>query len=204
MHDIFKNIDDPDLFYGIQQSSSLASVMERLEYESSGFKNLLFQSAKYDSEIQMSDSAQSYGVLKALNSTNLQGIANTMLSSSSSANDASVAFESSLQAATSLQKWDIPVSPLDSSPSATVFRAFQSLNTSGSLLEVNESIDTGLLTILNSLVHTSRSSIQLRDSMRALGIMTEMSDTLHASCSEEITAEWDKIKARGSWLKTER
>jgi ataxia telangiectasia mutated family protein len=204
MHDIFKNIDDPDLFYGIQQSSSLASVMERLEYESSGFKNLLFQSAKYDSEMQMSDSAQSYGVLKALNSTNLQGIANTMLSASSCANDTSVAFDSTLQAATSLQKWDIPVSPYDASPSATVFRAFQSLNTSGSLLEVNQSIDSGLLTTLDSLVQTGRSAIQLRASMRALGIMTEMSDTLHASCSEEIAEEWHKIKARSSWLKTER
>ena len=204
IHGIFKNIDDPDLFYGIQQSSSLASVMERLEYESSGFKNLLFQSAKYDSEMQMSSSAQSYGVLKALNSTNLQGIANAMLSASSSANDASVAFDSTLQAATSLQKWDIPVSPLDSSPSATVFRTFQSLNTSGSLLEVNESIDNGLLTTLASLVKNGRSAIQLRASMRALGIMTEMSDTLHASSSEEITEEWYKIEARSSWLKTER
>lgn len=204
LHDVFKNIDDPDLFYGIQQSSSLTSVMERLEYESSGFKNLLFQSAKYDSEIQMSDTAESYGVLKALNATNLQGIANTMLSASSSANDAPVAFDSMLQAATSLQNWDIPVSPLDSSPSATVFRAFQSLNTSGSLLEVTGSIENGLLTTLDSLLKTGRSAIQLRSSMRTLGVMTEISDTLHSSCPEEMEQGWQDIMARSSWLKTER
>ncbi|KAJ5782365.1 hypothetical protein N7457_004139, partial [Penicillium paradoxum] len=204
LHDVFKNIDDPDLFYGIQQSSSLTSVMERLEYESSGFKNLLFQSAKYDSEIQMTDSAESYGVLKALNSTNLQGIANTMLSASSSAKDAPVAFGSMLQAATSLQKWDIPVSPLNSSPSATVFRTFQSLNTSGSLLEVTNSIESGLLTTLDSLLKTGRSAIQLRSSMRALGIMTEISDTLRSSCPEKMEEGWQKIMARSSWLKTER
>jgi ataxia telangiectasia mutated family protein len=204
LHDVFKNIDDPDLFYGIQQSSSLTSVMERLEYESSGFKNLLFQSAKYDSEIQMSDTAESYGVLKALNATNLQGIANTMLSASSSATDAPVAFDSMLQAATSLQKWDIPVSPLDSSPSATVFRTFQSLNTSGSLLEVTSSVESGLLATLDSLVKTGRSAIQLRSSMRALGIMTEISDILPSSCPEEMEEEWQNILARSSWLKTER
>ncbi|KAJ5213354.1 hypothetical protein N7449_000523 [Penicillium cf. viridicatum] len=203
LHDVFKNIDDPDLFYGIQQSSSLNSVMERLEYESSGFKNLLFQSAKYDSEIQMSDNTESYGVLKALNATNLQGIANTMLSASSSANDAPVAFNSMLQAATSLQKWDIPVSPLDSSPSATVFRTFQSLNTSGSLLEVTGSIESGLLTTLGSLLKTSGSAIQLRSSMRTLGIMTEISDTLHSACSEDMEEGWQNIMARSSWLKTE-
>ncbi|KAI2682433.1 hypothetical protein DTO027I6_1059 [Penicillium roqueforti] len=203
LHDVFKNIDDPDLFYGIQQSSSLSSVMERLEYESSGFKNLLFQSAKYDSEIQMSDNAESYGVLKALNATNLQGIANTMLSASGSANDAPVAFDSMLQAATNLQKWDIPVSPSDSSPSATVFRTFQSLNTSGSLLEVNGSIESGLLTTLGSLLKTSGSAIQLRSSMRALGIITEISDTLHSAFSENVEEEWQNIMARSNWLKTE-
>ncbi|KAJ5356009.1 hypothetical protein N7517_010618 [Penicillium concentricum] len=203
LHDVFKNIDDPDLFYGIQQSSSLNSVMERLEYESSGFKNLLFQSAKYDSEIQMSDNAESYGVLKALNATNLQGIANTMLSASSSANDAPVAFDSMLQAATSLQKWDVPVSPLDSSPSAAVFRTFQNLNTSGSLLEVTSSIESGLLTTLGSLLKTSGSAIQLRSSMRALGIMTEISDTLHSASCEDMEEGWQNMMARSSWLKTE-
>ncbi|QQK44000.1 PIK-related kinase, FATC [Penicillium digitatum] len=203
LHDVFKNIDDPDLFYGIQQSSSLASVMERLDYESSGFKNLLFQSAKYDSEIQMSDKAGSNGVLKALNATNLRGIANTMLSASSSANDAPVAFASMLQAATSLQKWDIPVSPLDSSPSATVFRTFQGLNTSGSLLEVTGSIESGLLTTLSSLLQTSGSAIKMRESMRALGIMTEISDTLHFASFDDVEKGWQSIMARSSWLKTE-
>ncbi|OGE53232.1 hypothetical protein PENARI_c008G12144 [Penicillium arizonense] len=203
LHDVFKNIDDPDLFYGIQQSSSLTSVMERLEYEGSGFKNLLFQSAQYDSGIQMSDSADSYGVLKALNATNLQGIANTMLSASSGTKDSPVAVDSMLQAATSLQNWDIPVSPLDTSPSATVFRAFQSLNSSGSLLEVTSSVENGLLTTLDSLIENNRSAIQLRTSMRALGIMTEISDTLHSASPEEMEAEWKKIMARSSWLKTE-
>ncbi|KAJ5177687.1 uncharacterized protein N7500_000386 [Penicillium coprophilum] len=203
LHDVFKNIDDPDLFYGIQQSSSLSSVMERLEYESSGLKNLLFQSARYDSEIQMSNNTESYGILKALNATNLQGIANTMLSASSSANDAPAAFESTLQAATSLQKWDIPVSPLDSSPSAAIFRTFQSLNTSSSLLEITGSIESGLLTTLGSLLKTSGSAIQLRSSMRALGMMTEISDTLHSASPEDMEEGWHNIMARSSWLKTE-
>ncbi|CAG8067944.1 unnamed protein product [Penicillium olsonii] len=210
LHDVFKNIDDPDLFYGIERSSSLASVMEKLEYESSGLKNLLFQSAKYDSETQMTDNADPYGVLKALNSTNLQGIANTMLSASSSANSASVAFDSALQAATSLQKWDLPVSPSDSSPSSTVFRTFQGLNILGSLSEINYSIEKGLLATLDTLVkpgspvQMGKSAIQLRASMRALGIMTEVSDTLHSTSPKELEEEWHKIATRSHWLKTER
>lgn len=204
LHDIFKNIDDPDLFYGIQQSSSLTTVMERLEYEGSGLKNLLFQSAQYDSEVQMSDNANPFGVLRALNATNLQGIANTMLSASGSANGVPASFDSMLQAATSLQQWDIPVSPLDVSPPATVFRAFQSLNTSASLSEVAVSLDNCLLATLKTLSETGQSTIELRNTMRALGIMTEMSDVLHASSAQEMKDEWEQIMARSSWLKTER
>lgn len=204
LHDVFKNIDDLDLFYGIQQSSSLTTVMERLEYESSGLKNLLFQSAQYDSEIQMSDYANPCGVLKALNSTNLQGIANTMCSGSGNTQNAPISFDSTLQAATSLQQWDIPVSPLNSSPQATVFRAFQSLNTSGSLSEVTSSIDECLLKILDSIIDTGRSSIQLRTAMRALGVMTEISDVVRSSSPEAMDAAWQTIMSRNAWLKTER
>ncbi|KAJ6037034.1 hypothetical protein N7540_001313 [Penicillium herquei] len=203
LHDIFKNVDDPDLFYGIQQSSSLATVMERLEYESSGLKNLLFQSAQYDSEIQKTGVANPFGILRALNATNLQGIANTMLSASGAATEMSFSADSIMQGATSLQQWDIPVSPLDSSPSVTVFRAFQSLNSSSSLPEMFDCVDRCMLTALDSLTDTGRSAIQIRSAMRALGIMTEMSDVIRSSSLEEITNEWEHIMDRSNWLKTE-
>ncbi|RAQ73692.1 Serine/threonine-protein kinase tel1 [Aspergillus flavus] len=203
LHDIFKDIDDPDFFYGIQQSPSLDSVMERLQHESSGFKNLLFQSAQYDSEIQMSADQNAYGVLKALNSTNLQGIANSIFSASGGGFvDTSSSFDSMLQAATNLRQWDIPVSPLNPSPPATVFRAFQSLNTSGSLAEASKSINECLLTTLESLTSASRSAMSLRTAMRVLGVITEVSDVLDARSTEEIDHEWQKIAARDSWLKT--
>ncbi|GMF77189.1 unnamed protein product [Aspergillus oryzae] len=205
LHDIFKDIDDPDFFYGIQQSPSLDSVMERLQHESSGFKNLLFQSAQYDSEIQMSADQNAYGVLKALNSTNLQGIANSIFSASGGGFvDTSSSFDSMLQAATNLRQWDIPVSPLNPSPPATVFRAFQSLNTSGSLAEASKSINECLLTTLESLTSASRSAMSLRTAMRVLGVITEVSDVLDARSTEEIDHEWQKIAARDSWLKTTR
>ncbi|KAF7593335.1 Serine/threonine-protein kinase tel1 [Aspergillus hancockii] len=203
LHEIFRDIDDPDFFYGIQQSPSLDSVMERLQHESSGFKNLLFQSAQYDSEIQMSEGPSAYGVLRALNSTNLQGIANSMFSASGGGfKDTSSSFDSMLQAATNLRQWDIPVSPLNPSPSATLFRAFQSLNTLGSLAEISNTINECLLTTLDSLTSTSRSAMSLRTAMRVLGVITEISDVLDARSTEEINCEWQRIAARDSWMKT--
>lgn len=204
LHDVFKSIDDPDLFYGVQRESSLNSVMERLEYESSGLKSLLFQSAQYDIEIQMSRDANMHGVVKALNSTNLQGIASSMLSVPRDAKNTSGSFDSMLQAATSLQQWDIPVSPLNHAPSALVFRAFQSLNTSGTVPEASTSIDECLLSTLNLLSASSRSAKFLRTAMKVLGIMTEINDVLSATSLESISQEWQRIKSRNSWLKSAR
>ncbi|GAQ42611.1 DNA-binding protein kinase TEL1 [Aspergillus tubingensis] len=202
LHEIFRKIDDPDVFYGIQQDSSLEAVMDRLEHESSGFKNLLFQSAHYDSELQMGESANVHGVLKALNSTNLQGIANSVFTISGSSRDTSGSFESMLQTAKDLRRWDIPVSPLSPSPSASVFRAFQSLNISGTLNDVFASIDECLLSSLDLLTSTSRSATSLRTAMRTLGVMTEVCDVLSSASTEDVSSQWQTMVDRDSWLKT--
>ncbi|EAW13128.1 DNA-binding protein kinase TEL1 [Aspergillus clavatus NRRL 1] len=206
LHEIFRNVDDPDLFYGVQQSSSLESVMGTLEHESSGLKNLLFQSAQYDSAIQMSEdtNANASGLLRALNSTNLQGIANSLSSYVGGTKGSSVSFESMMQAAINLRQWDIPVSPLNLSPSAALFRAFQSLNSSRTLLEVSSSVKESLLAISDSLASTSRSAMSLRTAMRDLGIVTEISDMLSAKSSEEINEVWKEVAQRNTWLKTTR
>ncbi|KAL5343110.1 hypothetical protein BJX70DRAFT_354511 [Aspergillus crustosus] len=201
LHDIFKNIDDPDFFYGIQQTSSLESVMETLEHESSGFKNLLFQSAQYDSQVQMTGSGNTYGVLKALNSTNLQGIANSMLRALGNSSDTSVSSSSMLKAATNLRQWDIPVSPLNTSSSATIFRAFQNLNTSGVLVDVRKAIDecfTNSLALINS---DRRSAMSLRTVMKVLGILTEIEEVVSSTSTEDINHQWQTIATRTSWLK---
>lgn len=204
LHDVFKKIDDPDFFYGIQERPSLASVMERLDYESEGIKNLLFHSAQYDSEMQMSGNPNPYGVLKALNSTNLQGIASAMFSVPSDAKDGPASLDSMLQAATSLQQWDISVSPVNQSPPAIVFKVFQNLNTLGTMTEVLGSMDEYLLATLDLLANASRSANSVRAVMRALGTMTEIGDVLSSTSTEQIEEEWQKIMTRGVLMRTER
>lgn len=202
LHDIFKSIDDPDFFYGIPKSSSLESIMETLEHESSGFKNLLFQSAQYDSEVQMTGSGSTYGVLQALNSTNLQGIANSMLGALGNSSDATVPYGSVLKAATNLRQWDIPVSTLSSSPSTTIFRAFQSLNTSSTLIDIRSSIDEGFANSLALVDSDRRSETSLRTAMRTLGILTEIEEVLNSKSTEGLSETWKRISGRTSWLQT--
>jgi ataxia telangiectasia mutated family protein len=175
--------------------------METLEHESSGLKNLLFQSAQYDSQVQMTGSGNTHGVLKALNSTNLQGIANSMLGALGNSGDTSVPFDSMLKAATNLRQWDIPVSPVYTSSSATVFRAFQNLNTSGILVDVRKSINECFTTSLTLIDSDRRSAMSLRAAMRVLGILTEIEEVVSSKSTEEINQQWQTIAARTSWLK---
>ncbi|PYH43840.1 DNA-binding protein kinase TEL1 [Aspergillus saccharolyticus JOP 1030-1] len=202
LHALYQEIDDPDIFYGIQQDSSLEAVMGKLEHESSGLKNLLFQSAQYDSEIQMGGTANVHSVLKALHSTNLQGIANSVFAASGNSRDTSLSLDSMLQTATSLRQWDIPVSPLHASPAGAVFRTFQSLSMSRTIADVSTSINECLLDSLELLNSSSRSVSDLRTTMRVLGIMTEASDVLGTKSTEEINQEWQRIVSRNSWLRT--
>ncbi|KAL2011470.1 hypothetical protein VTN00DRAFT_4188 [Thermoascus crustaceus] len=203
LHDIFRNIDDPDFFYGIQQEPSLDSVMEKLNYESAGIKNLLFQSAQYDSDIQTAGDVNAYGIIKALNATNLQGIASSMFSAPSNSKGATAPLESMLETAMSLQQWDIPVPSLAPSAPGVLFRAFQSLNMSSNGTQVLESLDECFTTILDQLVEANQPATSLRASMRALGILTEIDEALYSTSSEQIEEEWKKIRSRDVWLKNE-
>ena len=45
---IYKNLDEPDSFYGVDRGSSLLSVLDRLDYEGDGVKSLLFRGARLD------------------------------------------------------------------------------------------------------------------------------------------------------------
>ncbi|MDA4813876.1 hypothetical protein NY538_06170, partial [Enterobacter hormaechei] len=49
---IYKNIDEPDSYYGVQQPPTLSTVLDRLDYEGDGYKGVLFRSARLDSQMR--------------------------------------------------------------------------------------------------------------------------------------------------------
>ncbi|KAL1966845.1 hypothetical protein VTN77DRAFT_3810 [Rasamsonia byssochlamydoides] len=203
LHDIFRAIGDPDLFYGIQQDATLESVMEKLDYESAGYKNLLFQSAQYDSDVRLKGNGNTYGIIKALNATNLQGVASAMLSAPSNSEGRTASLDSLLSTAMSLQQWDIPVPPSHPSATGVLFKAFQNLNTSGDKDEVLIFNNECFLEILDRLTDKNRSVTSLRDSMRALGLLSEVDDVLRSTSSEQIEQMWERMTSRKAWLQAE-
>jgi ataxia telangiectasia mutated family protein len=206
LHVIFKNIDDPDLFYGVEQDVSLRAVMRNLQHEGSGFKNLSFQSANYDADMKLARGAEdtsAFEIVKALNATNLQGIASTMCSALGGNGGSTEAFESMLSTALDLQQWDIPV-PATSSATGNIFRALQNLATSDDKVHLDGKIDECFLAVLGQLSEENQSLSSLRSSMRALGVLTEVDEVLSSQSFEQVQEGWKRIMGRSSWLKFER
>ncbi|EGE85810.2 phosphotidylinositol kinase Tel1 [Blastomyces dermatitidis ATCC 18188] len=207
LHDIFKNIEDPDLFYGIQQSASLDSVLEKLQHESAGvgFKNLSFQSANYEAEMKLSSAigeTNSLGLIQALNATNFQGVASAMFTAPTSNGKRAEVFESMLSTSLYLQQWDIPVPSTSTSAAGNIFKALQSLNSSDDKLQVGRILDNCFSEVLGHF-EENQSHFELRTGMRAMGILAEIDEVMCSQNPDQLQDAWERIQARGSWLKFE-
>ncbi|KAK2789529.1 Serine/threonine-protein kinase tel1 [Onygenales sp. PD_12] len=204
LHDIFKNIEDPDLFYGIQQNTSLDSVLEKLQHESAGFKNMFFQSANYDADVRLSSrtgDSNSLGLIKALNATNLQGVASSMFKGPGGNGKSTDVFESMLSTSLYLQQWDIPVPSASPSAAGNIFKVLQSINLSEDKAHLIQALDGTFLEVLNYLLQDNQSMAELRAMMRALGILTEIDEILSSENYAQLHDEWERILSRSSWLK---
>ncbi|EER38831.1 phosphatidylinositol 3- and 4-kinase [Histoplasma capsulatum H143] len=208
LHDIFKNIEDPDLFYGIQQSATLDSVLEKLQHESAGFglKNLSFQSANYEAEMKLSGTigeTSTLGLIRALNTTNFQGVASAMFTAPTSNGKGTEVFENMLSTSLHLQQWDIPVPSSSPSAAGNVFKVLQSLNSSDDKLQVARILDNSFSEVLRNL-EKNQSHVELRDMMRAIGILAEIDQVMCSQNLDQLQDAWERIQAKGSWLKFER
>ncbi|KAM5467426.1 Serine/threonine-protein kinase tel1 [Microsporum audouinii] len=205
LHCIFSNIDDPDSFYGIQQNQSLDSVLKKLEHESSGLKNLFFQSANFDTDLKLGRGIDDRGgieMIKALNYTNLQGLSSAMFRSSMPTRSGNEAFDYMLSTNIYLQQWDIPV-PTTTSPTGTLFKSLQALNSLEDKTQIIESLDDCFLEIIDRLNQENQSLSSLKTSMTTLGILTEIDEIVASNDASHIQEAWHRLIRRNTWLKSE-
>ncbi|GBF60735.1 serine/threonine-protein kinase [Trichophyton mentagrophytes] len=205
LHRIFKNIDDPDSFYGIQQDQSLDAVLKKLEHESSGLKNLFFQSANFDTDLKLGrsiDDGGAFEMIKAFNYTNLQGLSSAMFHSCTPTCASNEAFDYMLSTNIYLQQWDIPV-PTTTSPTGTLFKSLQALNSLEDRIQIIKSLDDCFLEIIDRLNQGNQSLSSLKSSMTVLGILTEIDEIIMSDNSSHLQEAWDRLTSRGEWLKSE-
>jgi ataxia telangiectasia mutated family protein len=203
---IFKNIDDPDSFYGVGQQSSLAAVMDRLEYERDGFKSLSFRGAHYDSQMRRQEDtleADSRGVIEALDTLNLIGLSHSLLQSQLQDGRATDMLDSSYQTARKLEQWDIPAPVAHKTEAATLFRVFQCINSASDLPMISRSLDASLLDTMTQMKESQTGS-SLHVSLRTLAVLTEIDEVVNIEDGSQLKEAWDRMQSRSPWMRLGR
>ena len=202
---IYRNIDEPDSFYGVHQSTSLATVLERLDFENDGFNSLLFHGARLDSDMRLSQKQEFHtsSVLKSLTRLNLNGVAHILLQSSNAIAGGDTTLDQTLETSRKLEQWDIGVPDLASSHTATLFRVFQDLHNSAKGTELRPKVDDAIQNIVRSAFQTNMYSKDIHAARQTLGALCEIDELLSSVSTEQFDATWQRMRDRNSALEYE-
>ncbi|KAH7384291.1 hypothetical protein DE146DRAFT_222027 [Phaeosphaeria sp. MPI-PUGE-AT-0046c] len=200
---IYKNLDDPDSFYGVERESSLSSVLDRLEYEGDGVKSLLFRGARLDSQmrrVNALESSDSRGTVKSLITLNMNSVTHSLLSSDHFQDIGDDVVESTLHTARKLGQWDIKAPESNHTEASTLFKVFQGLHFAKSATEAKEHFERQLIASMSFISGQNSSSVPTKIRLRTIGALTEADEVLRAERSEHLFDTWDRMKAREKWM----
>ncbi|CAO2655342.1 Nn.00g104060.m01.CDS01 [Neocucurbitaria sp. VM-36] len=201
---IYKNLDEPDSFYGVDRGSSLLSVLDRLDYEGDGVKSLLFRGARLDSQMRRLnefEAPDSRGTVKSLIMLNMNSVTHSLLSNDQFRDIGDDVVQSTLHTARKLGQWDIKAPEVNHTESSTLFKAFQGLHYAKSTAEAQGNFDRQLLATMSFLSGKNSSSVPAKVRLRTLGALTEADEVIRAERSEHLLDTWDRMKAREKWMR---
>lgn len=198
---IYQQLEEPDSFYGVPQPASLGSVLNRLDHEQDGFRSLMFRSAQMDSRMQFQHKildADASGMIRSLSTLNFNSLAYALLNSGMGS---TVGTSSELlNAAKTLQQWDITPPETQDGDASLTFSFFQELSRATDLqttrrkaqIAITEHAKRGVL---------SRNSDAVENSwLTTLASVTEVEELLSCSSPSEIQMRWHTMQQRLDWM----
>jgi ataxia telangiectasia mutated family protein len=205
--DVFQSIEDPDMYYGVQQTSNLSTILARFEYEKDGPKSLAFRGAQFDSHIRRGDSEadkDAQSLVKALDVLSLSGLSHSLLQAQQSVDMSASSIESMYQTARKLEQWDIPVPDVSSNNSIAVYKAFQAINIADDHASIRDALDESFNCTMSALVSKDLGVSDLHSSLQTLAALVEMDEIFSTRGSEQIEEMLTRFEARSNWMKTGR
>lgn len=202
---IFKNVDDPDIIYGLQQPANLQTISARLEFERNGLKTLMFKGAEFDTRLRRGGgmtSTESHSLVNALGMLSLNGLSHSLLQSQQNTVVNDDILNSMFQTARKLEQWDLPIPDTHNNDFITVYKTFQTLSTAVDRSSVKLAIDTGLSATVSNLLRLRSGAKPVHTSLQALAALTEIDEVLSACNSEEFEEMLNRFDNRSSWMKT--
>ena len=202
---IYENIDEEDAFYGVQQPSSLASMMARLDYEQAGFKGLSFRGAYYDGQIRQFGGGRKEdeeSIVRALDNLDLHGLSQSLLNTM--ANAGRNAIDPVLRTARKLEQWDISAPITHVSSASTIFRVFQGINSAANTSELRSTINLGIGEAMNQLGVDKGAKSSLHAILSSLATLAEADEVYSSRRSEHLYEVLGRFKDREHWMHFER
>ena len=203
--EIYENIDEQDSFYGVQQPSSLTSMMARLEYEHAGFKSLSFRGAYYDGQIRQASGDQrpdEESMVRALDNLDLNGLSRSLLNNITNAGPNAV--DAVLRTARKLEQWDISAPVTHLSSASTIFRAFQGINGSSNSTDLFSAINVGISESMNQLVFGKGAKSSMHSILGSLAVLTEADEVFSSKRPEQLYEVLSRFDDRDHWMYSER
>ncbi|KAA8892921.1 hypothetical protein FN846DRAFT_923968 [Sphaerosporella brunnea] len=205
MLDIFKNIDDPDSFYGVSQTFNLETIMNRFEYEGNGWKSLSLRAANLESGIRLGEAPEeeSLGIIDSFNTLGMNGLSHSFLqcrdfaSSSSGRN-----LDNIYRSAWKLEQWDLPCPVSCNTRSASVYRALQTVNNTIGSKPIPLHVDPHFLSVMKQITAGTQTGHTLAGGMRTLAMLTEMEEVFISKDKAELDEVWDRLQTRSKWMET--
>ena len=205
MASIFKEIDEPDSYYGIQYNASLDAVLDRLDYEGGGFRGLLLRSARLDSQMRRVGNVSpldSHGAIQSLIALNMNSLTTSLLSNQENRGWGSGSVDDYLHAARKLEQWDLKVPGSKVSEASVVFRAFQGISNAPNIISARQQINDCLCETLRSMLNNNVTPTAHRSYLRALAVLSEIDDAVSCNSFEELQESWEIMQARQSWMQS--
>ncbi|KAK0646289.1 hypothetical protein B0T16DRAFT_458224 [Cercophora newfieldiana] len=205
--EIFENIDDPDAYYGLEQDSSLSSVLSRLEYEKDGTKSLAFRGAAYDIHLRSKGPASAndaQALIKSLSSLGLAGLSNSLLQAQQHLDGSSASLDSTFTTARRLEKWNLPAPENSGSWAATVYKAYQGLHQATDVHVGRIPVYEGFVNTVRHMTGRSLNTSSLRQQYAALAALTELDDLINVSDSQDLKNILKVFEDRTKWMMSGR
>lgn len=203
---IFKNLDDPDIFYGLQRTATLETISARMEYERDGFKTLMFRGAEYDTQMRKGgqpSTSEAQSLVSALSMLDLDGLSHSLLQSQQTAvvmNESAI--QNMFRTARKLEQWDLPIPDAYDGGSITIYKTFQALNNAVDRVSAHVAVDTGIRSAMSNLIQVQGDAASIHTSLQALSIFTEIDEVLSSSNSEQFEEMLHRFESRSKWMKT--
>ncbi|KAI0412293.1 phosphatidylinositol 3 [Xylaria grammica] len=204
---IFENIDDPDAYYGLSQTSTLTNILARLEYEKNGVKSLAFRGAQYDSHIRKGDTAailDGQSLVGTLGNLGLSGLSYALLQNQQSPDSSSSAVDATFDTARKLETWNLPTLNSASNPSVAIYKAYQAWNQANELSMVRRVVWRGFSDIIQNVLRDDISASSLRDHLGALAVLTELNDAVDIVNSTDLEQLLETFSSHAHWMRSGR